>query len=103
MRYNYANQVPIGIPHQLLKETCFTCSMATIWDHLVTQENRGSKLPIVIPYQQLIHTLLYLLYGLIWDQSVTQQNCVPQSKRSKTEKAKTDKSVLNTNIQWGYF
>ena len=60
---NYGHHLPIGTPYQLLKHTCFTCSMEMVWDHLVTQENCGSKLPIVLPYQQLIHTLLYLCYG----------------------------------------
>ena len=60
---NYGHHFPIGTPYQLLKHTCFTCSMEMVWDHLVTQENCGSKLPIVLPYQQLIHTLLYLCYG----------------------------------------
>ena len=33
---NYGNQVPIGIPYQLLKHACFTCTMEMIWDRSVT-------------------------------------------------------------------
>jgi len=104
---NYGNQVPIGTPYQLLKHTCFTCSMEMIWDHPVTQENCGSKLPIAIPYQQLIHNLLYLLYGNdMGSFNGYPGNCVQQCKRSKKGKnrqASVSEGFLNTDIQWGYF
>ena len=91
VRDNYGNQVPIGIPYQVLRHTSFTCSVATIRDHLVIQENRGSKLPIVIPYQQLIHSLLYLLYGLIimWSISYTAKTVYRKLKAAKKNQKQT--------------